>query len=196
MRNTGSTNTLSYTQTSADAIREHVSKRIHVGCQENGNRWSLHGPDRDTVETRVSHKWIIMSTEHEMEAVLDMLSSRLMHVDDQLEMAILAWENYSQFNDDLPGYLYYDLYDAIGSQIEEVYKLGGEYSEEMARGEVSVILNKMAKTIYEVVKLIAPHLNDAVLPLLNENTRVGLVRLVGGDIATRIDQIEYVRNPQ
>lgn len=129
-----------------------------------------------------------------METILDILNSPLIHIDDQIELAVRAWENYHQFGSELPGYVYYDIWDLIGPSIQHTYATNPEYTDTMAATETRRIIMSMAHKLYTVVQILASRLDEAILPALDVEHYIGVVRSIGGDLAVRIDHVEYTRN--
>lgn len=134
-----------------------------------------------------------MSTESEMEAISDLLDSKLILLSDQLELAVMGWSQYQQF-DDIAEYLYYDVYDLVGTYIEIIYLDFPEYNLDMARAEAANICRKITEKLVLVVDLLKDQLREHIYPVLargDEDTHVGAVALVGGDMAVRIDDVKY-----
>ncbi len=131
-----------------------------------------------------------------MEGLHDLLDSRLMYLDDQLEMVVMGWCYYHQYGDELPTYLYYDVYNAIGIALEGTYSGYPEYSTDMARDEARKAVDSVVAKMVTAMDEIKDQLEVVVLPLLKADNDdcvdvvIGGVTLVGGDMAVRVD---YVR---
>ena len=135
----------------------------------------------------------MLSTEGEMEAIADLLDSKLILLSDQLELAVMGWAQYQQF-DDIAEYLYYDVYDLVGTLVEVIYLDFPEYNLNMARTEAANICRAITDKLVLVIEQLAPQLRDHIYPVLrdsDEDTHVGAVAMVGGDMAVRIDNVKY-----
>lgn len=136
-----------------------------------------------------------------MEGLHDLLDSRLMYLDDQLELVVMGWCYYHQYGDDLAQYLYSDVYELIGTVVETTYESYPEYSLEMARSEARRVVDSMVDKMIVAMEPLKPQLTDHVLPALmredDGEAYIGGVTLVGGDMAVRIDYVrhESVDNP-
>jgi hypothetical protein len=133
-----------------------------------------------------------------MEIIMDLLTSPLIHLDDQLELVAMAWENYSQYDQDIMvGYVEYDIYDLIGPSIEYTYVESGEYDLLMARAEAARIITTMAKQMCRASVVLQEKLSTHILPALaamGDDTHIGAVRMVGGDLAIRLDNVVYTKS--
>jgi len=129
-----------------------------------------------------------------MEAIADLLESKIAHLSDQLELAIMGWASYQHHGKDLVGYLEYDVYEFIGTLVEVIYLDYPEYTTEMARAEGYRVSQAISRKLIDVIDSLRPQLEEHILPLLtagDSNTHVGAVSLVGGDMAVRIDDVTY-----
>lgn len=196
MRIERSKNHVPHNKDGIKAIRDDVSERLRVGSPSISRRWSLRGPDEFTINTVINHRWIVIPTEMDMEIIMDILTSKLIHLDDQLELVTMAWENYGQYGEGMVEYLEYDIYDLIGPTIEAVYADSGEYDREMSQAEANRVITGMANQMYKAVMVIQDKLNTHVLPALSQmgdDTHIGAVRLAGGDMAIRLDNVQYTK---
>lgn len=128
-----------------------------------------------------------------MESIADLLDSKLILLSDQLELAVMGWANYQQ-NDNIGEYLYFDVYDLVGTVVETIYMDFPEYNLETARGEAANICRRITDKLVMVIDTLRSQLDDHVLPILaqgDEDTHVAAVALVGGDMAVRIDDVKY-----
>jgi hypothetical protein len=128
-----------------------------------------------------------------MESISDLLDSKLICLSDQLELAVTGWANYHQ-QDSIAEHLYYDVYDLVGTFVEIIYLDFPEYTVEMARNEASNICRKITDKLVLVIESLKDQLASHILPVLkdgDEDTRVGAVAMVGGDMAVRIDDVKY-----
>ena len=131
-----------------------------------------------------------------MEGLHDLLDSRLMYLDDQLEMVVMGWCYYHQYAEELPTHLYYDVYNAIGIALEGTYSGYPEYSPDMARDEARKAVESVVSKMVIAMDEVKDQLELVVLPVLKADNDdcmdviIGGVTLVGGDMAVRVD---YVR---
>lgn len=132
-----------------------------------------------------------------MEIIMDLLTSPLIHLDDQLELVAMSWENYGQYGEGMVEYVEYDIYDLIGPSIECTYVESGEYDQLMAQAEAARVINTMAKQMYRASVVLQEKLNTHILPALaamGDDTHIGAVRMVGGDLAIRLDNVVYTKS--
>lgn len=195
MRTGNSNDDVSTTQASPNDLRTDISKRLRAGRPTSRSGWALHGLDRSTARTTIEHKWIVLNTESLMEGLHDLLDSRLIYLDDQLELVVMGWCYYHQYGDDLPQYLYSDVYDLIGTAVESTYESYPEYSVEMARSEARRVVDSIVGKMVTAMEPLQPQLNDVILPALARDEEgeayIGGVTLVGGDMAVRIDYVRH-----
>lgn len=136
-----------------------------------------------------------------MEGLSDLLDSRLMYLDDQLEMVVMGWCYYHQYGlEEIPQYLFTDVYELIGTVVESTYESYPEYSAEMARVEAARVVDSIVGKMVTAMQPLQPQLESVVMPALmrfdapeagDGEAYIGGVTLVGGDMAVRIDYVQH-----
>lgn len=141
----------------------------------------------------VIKRWVILNTESMYREILTVLKKHESKIprDLQLEIVINALLYYSTACEEWQPPLFEAIYDQIGVREEEVLLNEAKLPTDMARDQSAAICRRISIDLMDVMRLLYYDVNDAIAPKINDDSYVGMVCTVGGDLAVRIDYTDY-----